>query len=691
MLTAHEDSSFVIWDPKDGRKILARTLQTNYVDQPSTPFENLASESGAFAVKEPIFRVAWCCKENADETGLLFAGGGITTSPTKGLTFLELGYTPNYSMSSWAVLTSHFENPKKQTKLETPLSAEVVDFCIISRKSPHFAGAQDPIAIIALLSSGEVLTMSFPSGHPISPTNQLSVNLFFVSPFAKQLSMAYIDRTQWLGMKEKRYGGPPILKGGAEAAHSLRKYAHRNIMLTAHNDGVIRAWDAGHGDEIENGAALQIDVAQAVGRDVDVNITTMSMSNATGELATGLSSGDLIIFRWGNHHASREPAPLPRENDSHSLFPIHQRTETNLKEGLLPFTMFSPHQGAVTVCKTSDVGFIAAGFQGGSIAVIDLRGPAVIHNTSLDDFLPKEKRSGIRKSNNQNQQSQPEWPTSIEFGVLSLEDEDYSSILLFAGTNRGRLVTFKLLPSSSGGYKVQHAGASAMDDAITYIYPMNADNGGPAEASQSAVASLRNGLRVNGVLVIVTRTGARIFRPPSAKGAQKSWDNVFCEKCAVVRFEAHGYALIGLFGDGTAKAFSLPGLKEVASQNITNMVDVRKLSEAIITPTGDIFAWTGPSELAVLNVWGTGQDMKRSMDKMFNPEIVPPPRPTISNIQWLASSSYMAPADLDKLSKWPLSPYTGRLEAFYYPWSSKSSNPHSHSQPPLTNPHAPPS
>ena len=651
VLTAHEDSSFVIWDPKDGRKVLARTLQTNHVDQPSTPFEDLASKSGSFAVKEPVYRVAWCCKENPDETGLLFAGGGITTSPTKGLSFLELGYTPNYATSSWQVLTSHFEKPKKRSQLETPLSAEVVDFCLIPRTSPHFARAQDPIAIIALLSSGELMTMSFPSGHPISPTNQLSVHLFFVSPFAKQLSMAYIDRTQWLGMKEKRYGGPPILKGGAEATHTLRKFAHRNVMLTAHNDGVIRAWDAGHGDEVENGAALQIDVAQAVGRDVDVNISCMSMSNATGELAAGLSSGELVIFRWANHHAAREPAPLPKEDDAYTLFPIHQRAEINLKEGLLPLTMFSPRQGAITACKASDIGFFAAGFQGGSIAVIDLRGPAVIYNASLDDFSPKGKRSSIRKSNSHNQQSRPEWPTTIEFGVLSLEDEEYSSILLFVGTSTGRIITFKLLPCSSGGYSVVYAGASSMDDSIVHIYPMNADVGGLAEASQSAVASLRNGLRINGVLIAITRTGAKIFRPPAAKGAHKSWDNVFCEKCAVVRFEAHGYALIGLFGDGTAKAFSLPGLKEIASRTITDIADVRRFSEAIITPTGDIFAWIGPSELAVLNVWGTGQDMKRSMDKLFNTEAIPPPRPTLSNIQWLASGTYMSPADLDKLSK----------------------------------------
>ena len=674
ILTAHEDSSFVVWDPRDGRKILARTLQTNHVDKFSTPFEDLAGASGTFAVKEPIFRVAWCCKENPDETGLLFAGGGLTTAPTKGLSFLELGHTPNYATSSWQVLTSHFEKPTKQTQLVTPPKTEVVDFCLIPRSSPHHAGAQDPIATIALLSSGELMTMSFPSGHPISPTNQLSVNLFFVSPFLKQLSMAYIDRTQWLGMKEKRYGGPPILKGGAEASRSLRKFAHRNIMLTAHNDGVIRAWDAGHGDEFENGAAVQIDVAQAIARDIDVSITTVSMSNATGELAAGLATGELVIFRWGNHHAAREPAPLPRNDDAYTLFPIHQRAETSLKEGLLPLTMFSPRQGTVTACKTSDVGFIAAGFQSGSLAVIDLRGPAVIYNASLEDFTQKSKRSSIRKSNSQNQRAQPEWPTWIEFGVMSLDEEEFSSILLFVGTNIGRVITFKILPRSTGGYEVQYAGSSSAEESISYIYPMNAENGGPAEASQSAVANLKNGLRVSGVLVVVTRSSARIFRPTSSKGASKSWDDVFCDKCAVVRFDAHGYALIGLFGDGTAKAFSLPGLKEIASRSIANVLDVRRLSEAIITPTGDIFAWKGPSELAVLNVWGTGQEMKRSMDKMFNPEIIPPPRPTISNLQWLSSGTYMSPADLDKLIGGPNRPPSTRQLAQQKPEAQPLTN-----------------
>jgi len=212
ILTAHEDSSLVVWDTKDGRKLLARTLQATGVDMVGNA-AGLHSRSPTFAVKEPIFRIAWCSKENPDDTGLLIAGGAPTNIPDKGLTFFDLGPTPNYATSSWQVLADHFEKPKKQSTLLTPPFAEVVDFCLIPRKSPYFAGAQDPIAVIALLASGAIVTLSFPSGHPITPTNQLHVSLSYVHPFANRISMTYIDRTQWLGMTENRTQGPLILRG----------------------------------------------------------------------------------------------------------------------------------------------------------------------------------------------------------------------------------------------------------------------------------------------------------------------------------------------------------------------------------------------------------------------------------------------------------------------------------------------
>ena len=39
----------------------------------------------------------------------------------------------------------------------------------------------------------------------------------------------------------------------------------------------------------------------------------------------------------------------------------------------------------------------------------------------------------------------------------------------------------------------------------------------------------------------------------------------------------------------------------------------------------------------------------RSHDKLFNADAIIPPRPTISNIQWISGTQYVSPTDLDLL------------------------------------------
>ncbi|KAL8635851.1 MAG: hypothetical protein Q9228_006697 [Teloschistes exilis] len=653
VMTGHEDSSFVVWDSKDGRRILARTIQATNVDEPGSGTKTTTSTSGTFAMKCPLFRIAWCSKENPDDTGILIAGGTPTTSTEKGLTFLDLGQTPVYATSSWQILSQHFEKLKRQHTLPTPPSAEVVNFCLIPRKSPHYAGAHDPIAVIALLTSGEMVTLSFPSGHPISPTNQLHPSLSYVHPFINRIDLAFVERTRWLGMMENRSKGPSILKGGAEARHPLMRFANRNILSAAHADGTIRVWDVGHGDEIENSKMLQIDMARAVGRSHEVDVSRTSMANATGELAVGLRTGEVAIFRW-NHNKTFGKEVSHVEAQAFGLESIKDRAEPGLKEGLLPLTMFLG-RGEVTALKMSDVGFSAAGFQQGGLVVIDLRGPAVIYEAGLDDLAGPSKRGSFRRSNSQ-AHNKAEWPTSIEFGVMSLEGEEYSGILLFIGTNLGRLATFKLLPESHGGYSVRFVGSTALDDKIIKIAPLDAETGDAAEASQTAVGGLRDGLRVNGALLVVTVSGVKVFRPPAAKGASKTWDDVFCDTAAVVRYQAAGYALLGLFGDGSARIFSIPALKHMATTKVGHVLDVRRFAEAVITPPGDIIGWTGPSEVVMLNVWGTGSDLTRSLDKLLNLEALIPPRPTISNVQWMTGTLHVTPADMDALIGGPNRP-----------------------------------
>ena len=164
------------------------------------------------------------------------------------------------------------------------------------------------------------------------------------------------------------------------------------------------------------------------------------------------------------------------------------------------------------------------------------------------------------------------------------------------------------MPEASGRFGASFAGITALEDKIISIAPINAENGKPATASQHAVAGLRTGLKVNGVLLVTLQSGARIFKPASAKGAHKTWDGILAYSSVICAFEGR-HALVAIFGDNCARAYTIPGLKEVGLVNLSRVLDARKLPDAMILPSGAIFGWTGPSEVAQLNCWGAGRDL----------------------------------------------------------------------------------
>lgn len=420
-LTAHEDASLVFWDPRDGRAIEARTIQDVGVNQPGSGANRSPGKTTAPG-KPAYSRISWCSKENPDDTGLLIADGASTNESPHALTFIDLGPTPNYQTSSWDMLTRHFQSPRRTHHLPTPPSAELVDFLLIPRTSPYYAGAHDPIAIIGLLSSGELITISFPSGHPITPTNLLHVSLSFVHPFVTKTALACIDRSRWLGMRELRQHGPNFLIGGAEEVKQLKRHENRNIVQTAHADGTIRIWDAGHGDQVENGQVLQADLAAALGRWDHIDVTQMSMSGTAAELSVGLHSGEVVIFRLGrNKNAGRPPPSVAPNEGPGRMTDVSTRLDPGLKEGMLPFTLTNDQQGPVTALKHSEVGWVAVGYDSGGITVIDLRGPAIIYTVLLGDLVSKKRRGSIRRGDQSHDRS--EWPTAIEFGVMTLDGD----------------------------------------------------------------------------------------------------------------------------------------------------------------------------------------------------------------------------------------------------------------------------
>lgn len=156
-------------------------------------------------------------------------------------------------------------------------------------------------------------------------------------------------------------------------------------------------------------------------------------------------------------------------------------------------------KGPISTIAVSDVGFVAVGSEAGFFSIIDLRGPSIIFQASPADFVKKDKRTSFLKGHSK-PASTGDYPVKIDFGVMTLDDNSYSSIACFVGTNQGKLATFKLLPAGNS-YNVELAGITSLDEKVVAICPIMAETGQTAAATPEIVGGLRNGQHVNGVVV----------------------------------------------------------------------------------------------------------------------------------------------------------------------------------------------
>lgn len=151
-----------------------------------------------------------------------------------------------------------------------------------------------------------------------------------------------------------------------------------------------------------------------------------------------------------------------------------------------------------------------------------------------------------------------------------------------------------------------------------------------------------------------------MFKPASSKGASKSFDDALCDAASVTELDYRGAVVAAVFGDGTARAFTIPALREIAASRLSPLDPTRRAA-TLVTENGYVFGWSGPSELALMHVWGVGDKLANSADLMVNPERVTPPRPTISNLQWISGTQYVSPTDLDLLIGGPDRPPSKRM------------------------------
>lgn len=238
---------------------------------------------------------------------------------------------------------------------------------------------------------------------------------------------------------------------------------------------------------------------------------------------------------------------------------------------------------------------------------------------------------------------------------------DYSSILVLIGTSQGRILTIKLVPRGNGSFAAESAGSTVMEGHVIKLCPVISSDGSSAVADQQSVAALGQGSAKHGVVIAISHSAIRIFKPAAAKGVSKTFDTVLCRAANYCRLLERGQVIVGVFGDRTAKAFSFPALKLLGQVSLDGM-DPARLDDACVTETGEVIGWTGPSELAVIGTTCASQITSKVYDRLFNPEATIPPRPVITGMQWISGTQYVTPTDLDLLIGGPDRPPSKRMK-----------------------------
>ena len=573
ILTCHEDGCLAFWDAKnEAAPIHVRTVDETHVNIPRGSY--IQRDEETHTIREPVVQAAWCSATDPEDTSIIVSGGQQSNLPNKGLTFLDFGVGPTNVLGEH--LSNHFARPRKQRILHTfsnPLS-----FTIIPRTTPFYNGTHEPIALLATLETGEIAAFSLPDCQLLPVAQTLPPAISFVSPPITQFSVALIPQKKWssfIGRNQSRMNRN-ILLGGAPARRRLRRFEIRNVMLSAHADGVVRLWDASHG-EVESNEAFEVDVAGVLHSftpNSPVDVISLSMAGMTGEVVVGTYAGEVAVWRHGRRDRddefSGDIGNLSLETRPNQILQSTRHLHFNMTEGFLPLCMVNPKRGAPMIVKMSEVGFVAIGYDSGYICVVDLRGPAVIFLEDLSNVQSEKDKKDRKKAP---QSREAEVAAVMEFAIMKLEGDDYSSLVLITGTSKGRLISHALVPTKTGGYTVcfDNSTSFATEGAVVAVLPIRTRDGASVVATPGALAGLRDGQITEAATVVIQERGIRILGGVSNKLEKLEMKDRTLVMGQIVARET-GIAIAVVSNNRRIASYSVPDIQRIAEITLPNHI-----------------------------------------------------------------------------------------------------------------------